>query len=157
MRSEYDFSKGITGKHVGKKMHVVGDLSVQKGAGRTRKSPVELKTTSVELSGRILSTKHVSVSWVYENTEGYVYENVSGSIVPNVGTGSLRFELKERNGDDQNFEVIIRRSNGSYVLFADHPEIKNQEFPLTVFLGSDELVLYLEDLTNRAYFHLSES
>lgn len=157
MRSEYDFSKGIRGKHLGKKMRIVGDLSIQKRAGRTRKSSAEFKTTSVDLTGRILSTRHVSVSWVYENTEGYVYENVSGSIVPNVGTGSLRFELKERNGDDQNFEVIIRKSNGSYVLFADHPEIKNQEFPLTVFLGSDELVFYLEDLANRAYFHLSES
>lgn len=107
------------------------------------------------MTGRILSTKRVAVSWVYENTEGFIYENVPGTIVANPSAKSLRFELKEKNGDDENFEVVIKNTNGSYTLKADHPEIAKQEFPLKPYMASDELVLYLEDASNRAYFHLS--
>ena len=73
----------------------------------------------------------------------------------NPSSKSLRFELTERNGDDDNFEVVIRKQNATYILRADHPEIEKREFPLKLYQGSEELVFYLEDSSNRAYFHLS--
>lgn len=141
MRREYDFSEGTRGKHARKRFRIVGDTSLHEGPGG--------------VTGRILSTKQIAVSWVYEDTESFLYKNVPGTIVANPSARSLRFELKEKNGDDENFEVVIKNTNGSYILKADHPQIENQEFPLKVYLASDELVLYLEDANNRAYFHLS--
>lgn len=154
MRREYDFSQGTRGKHAGKRIRVVGDPSLHEGPGGASKAQIN-KKGSLDITGRILSTKQIAVSWVYEDTEGFLYENVPGTIVANPSNRSLRFELKENNGDDENFEVVIKNANGSYFLKADHPEIENQEFPLKVYLASDELVLYLEDTNNRAYFHLS--
>jgi hypothetical protein len=155
MRREYDFSEGTRGKHAAKRFRIIGDTSLQRGQGDVTKTQVKKRSSAVDVTGRILSTKQVAVSWVYEDTESYLYKNVPGTIVANPSARSLRFELKEKNGDDENFEVVIENTNGSYVLRADHPEIDNQEFPLKVYLASDELVLYLEDANNRAYFHLS--
>lgn len=139
MRREYDFSQGATGKHAGKRIRVVGD-----GSSRN------------ELAHRILTANAIAVSWIYEDIEGLLYENVEGSIVANAHAGTLRFELREKNGQDDNFEVIIRNSNGSYTLMADHPEMQDRPYPLKVHVGSDEVVLYLEDARNRAYFHLTK-
>jgi hypothetical protein len=155
MRREYDFSKGTRGKHLGKRFRIVGDKSLQRGPGDVTKTQVNKRRSALDVTGRILSTKQVAVSWVYEDTESFLYKNVPGTIVANPTARSLRFELKEKNGDDENFEVVIKNTNGSYILKADHPEIDNQEFPLKVYLASDELVLYLEDANNRAYFHLT--
>jgi hypothetical protein len=153
MRREYNFSEGTRGKHAGKRLRIVGDAGLHEdGPKRTQ---ISSRRSALDVTGRILGTTQVAVSWVYEETESFLYKSVPGTIVANVSARSLRFELKEKNGDDANFEVVIRNTNGSYVLKADHPEIENQEFPLKVYLASDELVLFLEDANNRAYFHLS--
>lgn len=144
MRREYDFSKGVRGKHVGKRLRIVGDSKVEQS-----------RLTNNSDITRLLTATQITVSWLYEDTEGFTYKSVPGTIVANEQTRSLRFELTEENGDDDNFEVIIRSSNGSFTLKADHPEMKNREFSLKGYSGSDELVFYLQDENNRAYFHLS--
>jgi len=143
MRREYDFSKGTRGKHVGKRFRVLGDHRQTK-----------LMSSAPELIDRFLNTKQVTVSWLSEDTEGFVYQNVPGSVVSSKEAKSLRFELTEKNGDDDNFEVIIRSSNGAFALKADHPEMLDREYTLKGYVGSDELVFYLHDANNRAYFHL---
>jgi|SRR5882724_11511833 len=155
MRSEYDFSQGNRGKHAGKKLRIIGDPKLEGSVDRVGTTKSKRTGNSLDVTDRILRTRHVAVSWVYENTEGYVYQEVPGSIVANPSSKSLRFELTERNSDDDNFEVVIRKQNGAYILRADHPEIETREFPLKVYQGSEELVFYLEDSSNRAYFHLS--
>jgi hypothetical protein len=144
MRREYDFSKGIRGKHAGKRFRIVGDPRAEQS----------LSTNKADIYSRLLEAKEITVSWLYEGTEGFIYKSVPGSIVANPQTQSLRFELTEKNGDDDNFEVIIRSTNGAFSLKADHPEMKNREYTLKGYLGSDELVFYLHDDNNRAYFHL---
>lgn len=141
MRREYDFSNGMRGKHAGQRIRVIGATS--HGGNEP------------DVTRQILETKQVTVSWLYEGNEAFVYNSVPGTIISNLGARSLRFELSEKNGDDDNFEAIVKAKNGSYVLNADHPTIENQEFHLKVYKSSDELVLYLEDANNRAYFHLS--
>lgn len=145
MRREYDFTGGTRGKHVGKRLRIVGDVSKQK---------LPADANSSDTIRRLLRTKHITVSWVYEGTEGYIYKSVPGTVVSSEETQSLRFELAEKNGDDENFEVIIRKRNGSFILKADHPEMKSREYPLKEYLAPDELVFYLQDENNRAYFHL---
>lgn len=143
MRREYDFSKGIRGKHVGKRLRIIGDQRHN-----------EIAASVPELKGRLLNTQQITVSWLYEDTEGFIYESVPGTVVANKEAGSLRFELAEKNNDDENFEVIIRSSNGSFTLKADHPEMKNREYTLKSYVALDELVFYLYEDNNRAYFHL---
>lgn len=151
MRTEYDFTKGTRGKHTGRRINIVGDPSL-----RVARTPNTRSARGVaNVTNQILRTKRVSVSWLYEGTEGFQYYSVPGTIMANPQAKSLRFELREENGDDENFEAVIKPKNGSYILRTDHPEIENHEFPLKVYLASDELVLYLEDASNRAYFHLS--
>lgn len=142
MRREYDFSSGIRGKHVGKRIRIVGDVKRD-----------ETSETS-DVTERFLDTQEVIVSWVFEETEGFIYKSIPGTVVPNKTSLSLRFELAEKNGDDENFEVIIQKTNGSFTLKADHPKINNREFGLKEFVSEDELVFYLHDNSNRAYFHL---
>jgi len=144
MRREYDFTGGVRGKHVGKRLRIVGDTQ-----------NVPAGENDADIVTRLLGTQHITVSWVYEGTEGFIYESLPGTIIPNEEKQSLRFELSEKNGDDENFEVIIRKCNGVFALKADHSEMKNREYALKQYLGSDELVFYLQDENNRAYFHLS--
>src|SRR5438105_705535 len=105
MRPEYDFSEGVRGKHAGKRLRITGDKT------RTNRKDGE---DHPEITDRFLETKEIVVSWVFEDTEGYVYKSVPGSVVPNGKSLSLRFELAEKNGDDENFQVIIRKNNGSF-------------------------------------------
>jgi hypothetical protein len=153
MRKEYDFSQGTRGRHAGKRLKIVGDPGLTPDTGQRAKPQVRNKNLS-DVTKRILETTEVIVSWLFEDTEAFLYNSVPGSIVANSDARSLRFELTEKNGDDENFEAVIKPQNGSYVLKADHPEIQNQEFPLKVYLSSDEVVLYLENANNRAYLHL---
>ena len=144
MRSEYDFSGGVRGKHAGKRMRTIGDST-----------QTDLKGEDlVDVIDRFLETREIVVSWVFEDTEGYVYKSVPGTVVSNGTSISLRFELVEKNGDDENFEVIIRKTNGSFHLKSDHPEMKDHEYELKEYVAADELVFYLHDDRNRAYFHL---
>jgi hypothetical protein len=142
MRREYNFSNGIRGKHSGQRLRILGATSSHGGG-------------EPDVTRQILETSEVRVSWLYEGNEAFLYNSVPGTIIASAGARTLRFELKEKNGDDENFEAVIKPKNGSYVLNADHPTIENREFPLKVYLSADELVLYLEDANNRAYFHLS--
>lgn len=142
MRREYDFSKGVRGKHVGKRLRILGDSNVEQS----------LLTNNSDIT-RLLTATQITVSWLYEDKEGFVYKSVPDSIVANEQARSLRFELAEKNGDDDNFEVVIRGSNGSFTLKADHPEMKDREYPLKGYSGPDELVFFLQDDKNRAYFH----
>jgi|ERR1043165_1119670 hypothetical protein len=112
------------------------------------------KKGNQDLIARILATKQIKVSWIYEDEAGFLYKNVDGSIVSNPKTQSLRFELKEKNGDDYNFEVIIRKVKDSYFLKIDYPEMEGRNYPLKIYVSPDEIVLYFEDAYNRAYFHL---
>lgn len=145
MRPEYDFSGGVRGKHAKKRVRIIGD-----NARTNLKSSEEL----VDVIDRFLETKEIIVSWVFEDTEGYVYKSVPGTVVSNGTSISLRFELVEKNGDDENFEVIIRKTNGSFHLKSDHPAMEDHEYELKEYVAADELVFYLHDDRNRAYFHL---
>jgi hypothetical protein len=107
------------------------------------------------LTARFLATTQVNVSWIYEDVEGFLYKNVDGSVVANSGAQSEKFKLREKNGDDVSFEVIIRKVKETFVFVTDHPEMKRKNYPLKVYVAPDELIFYFEDAYNRSYFHLS--
>jgi len=73
----------------------------------------------------------------------------------NPKTWSLRFELKEKNGDDENFQVIIRKVEDSYVFKADYVNFEDRDCKLRLFTDLEEMIFYFEDADNRVYFHLS--
>lgn len=52
--------------------------------------------------------KHIKVIWFFED-EIYAYESIAGSILANSKSESIRFELRELYGDDDNFQVIIQK------------------------------------------------
>lgn len=81
------------------------------------------------LTFQIQSAQKVKVFWLYEG-ETYIYTHVPGSIVGNSKAQSLRFELTKVNGGDDNH-------------------------PLKLFTGQEELILYFQDGQNHVYFHLS--
>jgi hypothetical protein len=152
MKREYDFSEGIRGKHAGKGIRIIGDP--RSNSPRSRKASTDGKTNA-DIADRFFETKEVLVSWVHEDTEGYIYKSVPGTIVANRKAESLRFELTEKNSDGENFEVIIRSVKGLFMLKADHPVMKNREYSLKLYSAPDEVVFYLQDEANQAYFHLS--
>jgi hypothetical protein len=111
--------------------------------------------TSIDITSRILAAKQITVSWICDNVHGYLYEIVNGSIVANAEALSLRFELREKDGEDDAFEVIVTRSGELHVLRVDYFGMEDRDYPLKVYVSPDEIILYFEDVHNRAHFHLS--
>jgi hypothetical protein len=106
------------------------------------------------LTLQIQSAQKVKVFWLYEG-ETYIYTHVPGSIVGNSKAQSLRFELTEVNGGDDNFEVVVQKSSASYIFKTDYYDDAYDNHPLKLFTGQEELILYFEDGQNHVYFHLS--
>ncbi len=99
---------------------------------------------------QFLAAKHASASWIYEDVEGFLYESVDGSVIANSDAQSVKFKLREKNGDDVSFEVIIRKVKDSFIFVTDHPEMEKKNYPLKLFIAPDEMVFYFEDAYNRA-------
>ena len=99
------------------------------------------------------SIKHIKVTWVFED-EVYFYENVSGSLVSNSKAKTIRFELRELYGEDDNFQVIIKKDEDSYVFKTDYYEDEKLTLGLKEFVGLDEAILYHEGPRGCVYFHL---
>jgi hypothetical protein len=98
--------------------------------------------------------RHIKANWIWEGENGFSYESVPGSIVSNADFSRLRFILKEINGNDDSFEVLIIRSSNSFSAKIDYPGLEDRIFPLKAFVSENETVLYLESFHNLAYFHL---
>jgi hypothetical protein len=84
-----------------------------------------------------------------------LYENVEESVVANLKAQSVKFKLQEKNDDDVPFEIIIKKSKDTFFFVTDHPQMERKNYPLKLYVASDELVFYFEDAYNRAYFHLN--
>ncbi|MDT7806779.1 MAG: hypothetical protein QOJ70_592 [Acidobacteriota bacterium] len=84
-----------------------------------------------------------------------MYKGVDGSVVANADAQSVKFKLREKNGDDVSFEVIIRKVKETFIFVTDHPEMEKKNYPLKVYVAQDELMFYFKDAYNRSYFHLS--
>ena len=99
-------------------------------------------------------TIRIKANWIWEAENGFSYESVPGSIASNADLDTLRFTLKEINGNDDSFEVLITRSSNSFSAKIDYPGLQDRIFPLKAFVSENETVLYLESPQNLAYFHL---
>jgi hypothetical protein len=101
------------------------------------------------------SVKRVSVVWA-DDGSSYVYEAVPNSVIGNQNSASIRFELREVDGQDENLEVVVQQKNdGSYVFKTDYYENPEREYPLKLFVADDELLFYFNGKEGVAYFHLA--
>ncbi|MCA1594098.1 MAG: hypothetical protein LC754_15890 [Acidobacteria bacterium] len=99
------------------------------------------------------SVNRVKATWLYED-EIYFYESVPGSIIVNPKAKTIRFELRELSEREDNFEVLVRETNGSYVFETDHELVAEGTYPLRRFVADDESIFFLEDGSERIYIHL---
>jgi hypothetical protein len=101
----------------------------------------------------IKAVSRVKVTWFYED-EIYLYESVPGSILVNPGAETVRFELRDLYGEDDNFEVVSSGKGGSYAFSTDYFGGGEIPRPLKRFDTQDETIFYHEANRERAYFHL---
>jgi hypothetical protein len=101
------------------------------------------------------SVKKIDVVWAYEGSS-YIYQALPTSLRVSQDSNSISFVLREVDGQDQNFEVVIqRKTSGSYMFKTDYYEDPETEYPLKQFTSSDELLFYFKGSEGMAYFHLS--
>ena len=96
----------------------------------------------------------VKVTWVYDN-RAYVYEMVPETFAKNEKLGTIKFELKELDGEDSNLEIVIQRKGwNTYSFKTDYYEKPTEELALKIFESEDELILFYDGKYGIAYFHL---
>lgn len=96
----------------------------------------------------------IKVSWISkEDSTYYAYRLVAGSIVNN--QNEIGFELENCDGNDDNYQVVIRETGDGYVFRSDAYDDPETEYDLSLFQGSNETILYCEDESEVIYFHLS--
>ncbi|MGD9590722.1 MAG: hypothetical protein AB7Q37_17525 [Pyrinomonadaceae bacterium] len=98
--------------------------------------------------------RDIKATWVYDN-RAYVYEIVSETFVANDQLGTIRFELREVDGEDSNLEiVIILRDQNQYHFKTDYYDDPTEELSLKAFQSESELILHYDGRHGLAYFHL---
>lgn len=103
---------------------------------------------------KMSAIKNIKATWVYDN-RGYVYEIVSETFATNNQLGTLRFVLREVDGEDPNFEIVIQRNDNNHYNFkTDYYDDPTEELPLKTFQSENELILYYDGRHGIAYFHL---
>lgn len=98
--------------------------------------------------------KNVKATWVYDNC-GYVYEIVADSLAANDQFETIRFGLREVDGEDSNLEIVIQRTeNAHYYFKTDYYQNPTEELSLKKFQSDNEVVLFYDGRHGIAYFHL---
>jgi hypothetical protein len=101
--------------------------------------------------------KQIDVVWAHEGSS-YVYRVLPGSQIVNPDSESISFVLREIDGQDKSFEVVIQKKNSaSYIFKTDYYEEPEKEYPLKPFASPDELLFYFKGNEGIAYFHLSST
>ena len=108
------------------------------------------------ISERFISTGAVQVHWIWDDQDGYIYDSEPESLRNNPASGTIRFVLRERNGDDDKFEILIKQEGDEFFARIDYESLDDREHKLKLYVGNEDLVLYLETVHNRVYFHLSD-
>lgn len=103
---------------------------------------------------KMSTIRDIKATWVYDN-RAYVYEIVSETFVANDQLGTIRFELREVDGEDSNLEiVIILRDQNQYHFKTDYYDDPTEELSLKAFQSESELILHYDGRHGLAYFHL---
>lgn len=103
---------------------------------------------------KISQIKDVRVRWIDEGGS-YAYVALPESIAANDDLETIRFVLKEINGDDSNLEVVIQRKDDASHFKTDYYNDPTEELPLKEFDSPDELLFVYDGNHGVAYFHLS--
>lgn len=101
------------------------------------------------------SIKSIDAVWS-DDGSSYVYKALPETISGNEQAGSIRFKLREMDGQDDDLEIVIqKRANGSYIFKTDYYERPEHEYPLKTFAAEDELIFHFHGKEGVAYFHLA--
>ena len=102
---------------------------------------------------QVIGAPEIKVHWVEDDSDWYVYEAIPSSMARNEKEHSIRFELKEVNSDDHNFEIMVYfRSSLPYAKI-DYPGLAGTEYALTAYTSGHNALLYMETGKQKAYFH----
>lgn len=103
------------------------------------------------------SIRSIYAVWI-DDGSSYVYQAVPESITGNEQSKSIRFQLREIDGQDSDLQIVIQqRSDDSYVFKTDYYEEPEHQYELKQFVSSDELLFYFDGKEGPAYFHLRSS
>ncbi|MEO7176061.1 MAG: hypothetical protein ABI002_09735 [Saprospiraceae bacterium] len=97
--------------------------------------------------------KKVRTTWIYNNG-GYVYDAPPESLVANDSLKTIRFELREIDGQDDNLEVVIQTTGNSFTFKTDYYGNPLEELSLEKFTSDEGMILFYEGKHGVAYFHL---
>lgn len=101
------------------------------------------------------SIKRISVLWAHDGAS-WQYNAIPDSIEASPTSESVRFELREIDGQDHDLEVVIQQKvDDSYVFKIDYYDDPEREYPLRLFAADDELLFYFNGKDGSAYFHLA--
>lgn len=101
------------------------------------------------------SVKSVKTVWVHDG-RAWVYNALADSIRGNDDSRSLRFQLHEVDGQDDDLEVVIqKKTDDSYIFKTDYYKDPEYEYGLKAFAGDGESVLQGDTKDGIVYFHLS--
>ena len=102
---------------------------------------------------KMSQVKKVRTSWIYNNG-GYVYDAIPESLVANDPLETIRFELREVDGEDHNLEVVIQNTGKSCTLKTDYYGSPLEELSLEKFESDEAMILFYDGKHGIAYFHL---
>lgn len=97
--------------------------------------------------------KKVRTSWIYDNG-GYIYDATPESLAANDPLQTIRFELREIDGQDDNLEVVIQTKGKSFTFKTDYYGNPLEELSLEKFESDEAIILFYEGKHGVAYFHL---
>ena len=107
----------------------------------------------MKIMKQVLAASEVMVNWIEDDSGGYVYEAIPASLNRNEKIKTIRFELREVNGDDRDFEVVVFFKESRPYAKIDYPDFKGTNFALTPFKSDESTLLFLESGRQKAYFH----
>lgn len=100
------------------------------------------------------SIRNIKATWVYDN-RAYVYEIVSETFAANDQLRTIRFELREVDGEDSNLEIVIILSDqNQYHFKTDYYDDPTEKLSLKAFQSESELILHYDGRHGLVYFHL---
>ncbi|MEP6850619.1 MAG: hypothetical protein ABI999_17310 [Acidobacteriota bacterium] len=100
------------------------------------------------------SITSVHAVWT-DDGSSYVYEALPESVRGNEDSKSIRFTLREVDGQDDDLEIVIQQKvDGSYTFKTDYYDDPLREYPVKIFVAGDEFISYFRGKEGTVYFHL---
>lgn len=99
-----------------------------------------------------LSANQISVLWIYQGYEIFDYH--AKDIVSNPAANLIRFTLHESHGQDDKFQIVIRKVGSGFVFKSECFDDPEREYPLKFYTSEDEAILYTKIDYDIIYFHL---